>query len=395
MFNLGNKDFEDHDALMQPATLDALIHFISQGIEAMSTEHLSLIFHGGEPLLMKKGRFTAMCEKLQAALQPRLQTLQLYVQTNAMLIDDGWLEIFERFKIHIGVSIDGPEHIHDATRVDHQNKGTYQRTLKGLRALQAAARQGRIDDPGALVVINPAHDSREIFRHLYQDLGFQRANFLLPMLSRETADAQTVADLRRYLLDLADEYLLVDDAEKEVRIVDYFMKFLTRGAPFARSEESFTIDYGVFSVSSSGDLSPDDQLKALNIYPRNKTIFNSTLQDYFNSPELRYFHQLEAVVPTDCRECLWQNYCRGGAGLYSLISRFDSVRGFDNKSAYCDALTAFFGMLARHFVSNGLEATRVAAALDYTNSRFHRDIPAPPATLRRTLPIVPLQAVAG
>jgi uncharacterized protein len=388
MFNLGNQDYEDHDAVMKTDTADALVKFIEKGVANLSTEHLFVVFHGGEPLLMKKDKFAELCDKFQRAFSGRLKTLQLYIQTNAMLVDDEWISIFERYKVHIGVSIDGPKHLHDEVRIDHKGKGTYDRTIVGLRRLQQAARDGRIDDPGALVVIDPKQDSLEIFRHVYFDLGFPRANFLLPMLSRDTASANVATDLQRYLLGLADEYLSVDDATKSVRIVDYFLKFLTNGAPFKRSSEPFTIDYGVCSISSSGDLSPDDQLKSLNIYPRNATIYNTTLREYFNSPELRYFYDLEAVVPTDCRDCIWKNYCKGGAGVYSLISRFDTARGFDNKSIFCDALKPFFAMLAKHFGQHGLAMSAMAEALDFTDTTFHSPIPRPPASVRRTIPIV-------
>ena len=45
-------------------------------------------------------------------------------QTNATLITDEWCDLFERWQVSIGVSVDGPRELHDAQRVTRKGQGT-------------------------------------------------------------------------------------------------------------------------------------------------------------------------------------------------------------------------------------------------------------------------------
>src|SRR5579864_2874902 len=57
-------------------------------------------------------------------------------QTNGTLINQEWCDFIKRHDVHVGVSLDGPRHVHDAHRVDRAGKGTFPRTLHGLKLLQ-------------------------------------------------------------------------------------------------------------------------------------------------------------------------------------------------------------------------------------------------------------------
>jgi len=56
-------------------------------------------------------------------------------QTNATLIDDNWCNFIKKHDIEIGVSIDGPEHIHDHARLDRRGRGTFNRAYNGILKL--------------------------------------------------------------------------------------------------------------------------------------------------------------------------------------------------------------------------------------------------------------------
>jgi len=46
-----------------------------------------------------------------------------------MLITQEWCEFILQNKIHIGVSVDGPQHIHNRHRVDRAGRGTFERAI--------------------------------------------------------------------------------------------------------------------------------------------------------------------------------------------------------------------------------------------------------------------------
>ena len=72
---------------------------------------ISVILHGGEPLLLL-GDY----EETLAGLKEQIPELSLSLQTSAVDMTDDLMRIIERFQIQVGVSLDGPENIHNAQR---------------------------------------------------------------------------------------------------------------------------------------------------------------------------------------------------------------------------------------------------------------------------------------
>jgi uncharacterized protein len=59
------------------------------------------------------------------------------IQTNATLIDADWCELFKNYQVRIGVSIDGPQFLHDKHRKTRQGKGSFTQVIQGIQTLQS------------------------------------------------------------------------------------------------------------------------------------------------------------------------------------------------------------------------------------------------------------------
>src|SRR6202049_3387581 len=57
-------------------------------------------------------------------------------QTNGTLIDDAWCDFFAEEQINIGVTIDGPQRLHDRNRLTRSGRGTFDKTIAGIRLLR-------------------------------------------------------------------------------------------------------------------------------------------------------------------------------------------------------------------------------------------------------------------
>src|SRR6266511_3854013 len=95
---------------------------------------LPVVWHAGEPLIARPDFYEAAFQTL--ADTDGCPPLQHMIQTNGTLIDDRWCQLFSKWRVHIGVSIDGPADLHDAERRDRHGGGTHSRSLAGLRKLQ-------------------------------------------------------------------------------------------------------------------------------------------------------------------------------------------------------------------------------------------------------------------
>src|SRR5262249_15492842 len=135
----------------------------------------------GEPMLVGPARFDAWCREATAALGP--EAVRFAIQTNGVLINDRWIDVFRRHRVAVGISFDGPPAVHDEYRGDHRGGGSYSRVLAGIQRLQAAGFPW-----SSLSVINLDHDPLEIHRHLVDELGATTLDYLLPDQTHETID---------------------------------------------------------------------------------------------------------------------------------------------------------------------------------------------------------------
>jgi uncharacterized protein len=70
-------------------------------------------------------------------LQPASIHLRHSIQTNGMLLTPEWCDFLKRWDVGLGVSIDGPQRLHDSYRVTRSGRGTFRRTLDGIRLLRS------------------------------------------------------------------------------------------------------------------------------------------------------------------------------------------------------------------------------------------------------------------
>ena len=118
--------------LMTAATVEAIARFL-RGVQ-LRERCLSVVWHAGEPLTAPIDFYESTFCTLRSDAAPIV--FDHHFQTNAMLIDDDWCALFKRWSIRVGVSIDGPKHIHDARRVDRSGRGTHDRVMRGVAKLR-------------------------------------------------------------------------------------------------------------------------------------------------------------------------------------------------------------------------------------------------------------------
>ncbi|HEY6790648.1 MAG TPA: cyclophane-forming radical SAM/SPASM peptide maturase GrrM/OscB [Trebonia sp.] len=100
-------------------------------------DQLEIRWHAGEPLTVPAAFYAQACQVLADALSPVTRPW-FSLQTNGTLIDASWCDLFLRRGIEVGVSIDGPAFLHDASRVTKRGGPTHARAMRGIAALRAA-----------------------------------------------------------------------------------------------------------------------------------------------------------------------------------------------------------------------------------------------------------------
>jgi uncharacterized protein len=96
---------------------------------------LPVVWHAGEPLVLPVAFYRDAFRTIDR-LKPAGLTVSHAFQTNGMLINDEWCRFFADEQVNVGVSIDGPRRFHDQYRVTRDGRGTFERTIAGIRLLR-------------------------------------------------------------------------------------------------------------------------------------------------------------------------------------------------------------------------------------------------------------------
>src|SRR5213080_990028 len=101
---------------------------VAEAVEPWSRDgRFSVVWHGGEPLAAGRDHLAALLEPFGAGVEH-------HVQTNATLIDDAWCEFFDRHRVRVSVSVDGPAE-RNGDRVTRGGRPAYDRIRRGIEAL--------------------------------------------------------------------------------------------------------------------------------------------------------------------------------------------------------------------------------------------------------------------
>ncbi len=95
---------------------------------------LSVVWHAGEPMVLPLDFYRdafALIERLRPEGLPVIHSFQ----TNGTLIDKAWCTFFLEAEVNLGVSVDGPKHFHDRNRLTRSGRGSFDKTIAGIRLL--------------------------------------------------------------------------------------------------------------------------------------------------------------------------------------------------------------------------------------------------------------------
>ncbi|MFK8040659.1 MAG: radical SAM protein [Rickettsiaceae bacterium] len=358
-FNSLDKSFQSKPSIIPRNTLSQVIRFLSQGIRELNAQSLSIVLHGGEPLLMPKTYFINICEQIKQNLSPLVDNVKLSLQTNGVLIDEEWIKIFEHFDIQLGISLDGPQDYNDQYRVDHKNKGSYNKIIKSINLLKSHQ-----FDFGILSVIDPERNPQLIYDHFINDLDLDSLSFLLPDFTHDNPPPYPVSKYGEFMISILHKWRMQDDPKIKIRFLNSYLNVflggnhLTYGHGLRLNDPD---EIHLFVIRSNGDLQPTDELMSTDstITFTGKNITNIKLKEFL---EIGIFKELTynfTHTPSNCSKCCWEKICGGG----EIVNRFSKSNGFNNPSIYCEGLKLFYAEFLRYLIESGISIVAIKERL--------------------------------
>lgn len=156
---------------------EVLEDYVRRYIEAQPADPVTFAWQGGEPTLCGLSFFEKVVDFQKKYGAGR--RIDNAFQTNGTLIDDDWAAFFKRGNFLVGISIDGPAHLHDAYRVKRNGQGSFDEVYQGLQLL----RKHRVDF-NTLTCVNRANQDHatEVYQFL-KECGSRYMQFI-PIIER-------------------------------------------------------------------------------------------------------------------------------------------------------------------------------------------------------------------
>ncbi len=297
--------FPDDDPCRMPP--DLLEAYVVQHIEAAPGDHVHFEWHGGEPTVLGLDYFRTVVA-LQKKHQPRGRRITNGLQTNGTLLDEAWVQFLATEGFFVGLSLDGPEEMHDRFRVTRGQRPTHRQVVRAFRLL----RQHGVR-PDVLAVVHAANvGSPTAVYRFFKDLGVEFLQFL-PLVERRDGSVRDrtarAEDVGEFLSTVFGEWVRHDIGRIVIQIVDEAARAVA-GMPHALCIFRETCG-DVPVVEHTGDFFSCDHF----VDPAHRlgNIRDRHLAALVDSPAQRAFGTAKrATLPRYCLDCDVLALCNGG-----------------------------------------------------------------------------------
>jgi uncharacterized protein len=334
---------------MSEETLEA---YIQQLIETHRSSEVTVAWQGGEPTLMGVDFYRKAIEFQEKYRKPdmtRIQNMRFEntMQTNGTLLDDAWCQFFKENNFLIGISIDGPRHLHDAHRVDKGGAPTFDKVMRGLRLLQKHGVEYNI-----LVTVNriTADHPLEVYRFLRDEAKTEWIQFI-PVIERTNPDGFNLyqqgdqvsprsvrpEQFGRFLIRVFDEWVYNDVGKVYVQTFEAALRNWMRLPSSGMCVFEKTCGYGL-ALEHNGDLYSCDHFVEPN-YLLGNIKEEHMLQMVSSDEQYQFGQDKYDSLPKYCLECPVLFACNGECPKNRFIETPDGEAGLNY---LCAGYKAFF-----------------------------------------------------
>jgi uncharacterized protein len=290
---------------------EAMLEEMMWQVMAQSGEQVSIGWQGGEPTLMGR-EFFEKAVMLEIRFG-RGKVVGNGLQTNGILVDRAWARFFKEFNFLIGLSLDGPEHIHDHYRRTKRGRGSWSRVTDSAKLM--------LDEGVSVNALTVVDDHsvrfpREIYE-FHKGLGLTYMQFI-PCVELDPENHAAIApfsvppeEYGVFLCTIFDLWRSDFVDGLPTTSIRFFESLLFRYAGFAAPECTLAEECGPYVVvEHNGDVYSCDFF----VEPRWKlgNIMNDNLTAMLNSPTQQEFGKRKTDLLPSCTACAWLGFCRGG-----------------------------------------------------------------------------------
>jgi uncharacterized protein len=316
---------------------EVLERYISSHLEACADEMVNFSWHGGEPLLAGI-EFFRKAITLQKKYMPAGVRVNNGIQTNGTLLNDEWCRFIAEENFFVGISIDGPQELHNKFRLNREGYPSFSRAVNGYKLLK----KNNII-PEVLCVINSENVNHPIKVYdFFRKLGARYITFL-PLVEQSPGQPYGVSDATVpslafgiFLSRIFDKW--IQDGIGEIKI-----QIFEEAARTAFNQDHTLCIFkkacgGVPVIERNGDFYSCDHYVDKDHLIGN--IREKSINDMLNTRKQLIFGQQKLnTLPGYCINCMVRDMCNGECPKNRFILSPDGEPGLNY---LCDGYRYFF-----------------------------------------------------
>jgi len=335
---------------------EVLSSFVSRYITAQPTPVVEFVWQGGEPTLAGLDFFRRVVREQKPYTKDR--TIKNALQTNGTILTDEWCVFLKKNNFIVGISMDGPQEIHNRYRRNRKGEGSFDQVMRALELLQKHKVEYNVL---ACVAKETAEKPLEVYR-FFRDTGVKFIQFA-PVVERLPDTESAKAGLRLaspaaldrenkakevtpwsvvpeaygdFLIAVYEEWVRHDVGRIFVMNFEWALNAWIgnpspvcihaqqcgRSLVMEHNGDVFACDHCVYHEYRLGNIKTD-QLSQM---------AKKSLASGFGISK-------EKMLPDDCKECEVLVACRGGCPKHRFATTFDDKPGLQY---LCEGYKKFF-----------------------------------------------------
>lgn len=326
--------YQEKSTLMSDELLEK---YVIQHLEASTEELVLFSWHGGEPTLAGLDFYRKAAE-LQKKHNTNKKNILNGLQTNGVNLDDDWCRFLADENFLVGISIDGPEAMHNKYRLSKSGEGTFHKVMNGYQLLKKHSITFEI-----LCVINAYNVNYPIETYnFFKSLGTKYISFL-PLVNRDS-NSETGVTLDSVPAKVFGDFLVaVFDEWQENDIGTIKIQLFEEAFRVAFKQEHTLCIFkktcgGVPVMERNGDFYSCDHFVNQDHLLGN--INQTHLAELLDDPRQVSFGQAKyTTLPGYCLECEVLDMCNGECPKNRFIK---SPEGENGLNYLCEGYRKFF-----------------------------------------------------
>ncbi len=301
-----------------------------------SGDSVSIAWQGGEPTLMGLDFYKRAVE-----LEMKYghgQSVGNGLQTNGTLLNEEWASFLKKYDWLVGLSLDGPAHIHNRYRKDRGGHDTHKKVEENALML--------LENGVAVNVLATLTDYSVQFPEetysYFKSLGLNWMQFI-PIVEPDPEDPSKAAsfsvsaeDYGKFLVKVFDLWLADFENGQPTTHIRHFDSVFYAYVGLEPPECTMMKECGPYvAVEHNGNVYSCDFF----VEPKWKlgNIMHHRITAMLNSKKQQTFGAAKAVLPGECRRCPWLTKCYGGCTKDRIKDPRDK-----RKPRFCKSYKLFF-----------------------------------------------------